>query len=43
MGEWDFVINKFMYFVFTKIVPLYRNIVRRKSKKELKNEISKDN
>ena len=41
IGEWDYVINYPMYFVFTKLVPFYRKIVRRKSKKELKNEISK--
>jgi len=41
IGEWDYVTNKFMYFVFTKLVPIYRNIIRRKSKKELQNEISR--
>ena len=40
IGEWDYVTKKFMYFVFTKLVPLYRKIVRRKSKKVLKHEIS---
>ena len=40
IGEWDYVINKFMYFVFTKLVPIYRKIMRKKSKKELQNEIS---
>ncbi len=40
IGEWDYVTNKFMYFVFTKLVPLYRKIVRNKSKKVLKNEVS---
>ena len=40
LGEWDFVTNKFMYFVFTKLVPLYRSMVRRKSKKELNNELN---
>ncbi len=43
IGEWDYVINHFMYFVFTKLVPIYRKIIRRKSKKELKNEIRKNN
>ena len=41
IGEWDYIINHPMYFIFTKLVPLYRKIVRKKSKKELKNEISK--
>lgn len=40
IGEWDYVTNKIMYFVFTKLVPIYRKIVRKKSKKELKHEIS---
>ena len=41
IGEWDYITNKPMYFVFTKLVPLYRKIVRNKSKKALKNEVSK--
>lgn len=41
LGEWDYVINHFMYFVFTKLVPIYRSLIRRKSKKELQNEISR--
>lgn len=41
MGEWDYITNYPMYLVFTKLVPIYRSIVRNKSKKELKNEISK--
>jgi len=40
IGEWDYITNKPMYFVFTKLVPLYRKIIRNKSKKALKNEIS---
>ena len=39
MGEWDYVTNKFMYFVLTKLVPFYRNAIKRKSKKELENEV----
>ena len=41
IGEWDYVTNPFMYFVFTKLVPIYRKIIRRKSKKELQNEINR--
>ncbi len=41
MGEWDYITNYPMYFVFTKLVPIYRSIIRNKSKKELKNEVSK--
>lgn len=40
IGEWDYIINYPMYFIFTKLVPIYRNIIRNKSKKELKHEIS---
>ena len=43
IGEWDYVTKPFMYFIFTKIIPIYRKIIRNKSKKELKNEISKSN
>lgn len=41
MGEWDYITNYPMYLVFTKLVPIYRKIIRNKSKKELKNEVSK--
>ena len=41
IGEFDYVSNKLMYFVFTKLVPIYRSIIRKKSKRELKNEIKK--
>ena len=41
IGEFDYITNRLMYFVFTKLVPIYRSIVRKKSKKELKNEIEK--
>ena len=43
LGEWDYVTNKLMYFVFTKLVPFYRNMIKKKSKKELNNEINKNN
>ncbi len=41
IGEWDYVRNPLMYFVFTKLVPIYRKIIRNKSKKELQNEVNK--
>jgi peptidoglycan pentaglycine glycine transferase (the first glycine) len=41
IGEWAYVINPIMYFVFTKLVPIYRKIIKKKSKKELQNEISR--
>ena len=40
LGEWDYIINKPMYFIFTKLVPIYRNIIRKKSKKEIEHEVS---
>ena len=36
IGEFDLVTNKFMYFIFTKLIPLYRNSVRKISKKQKK-------
>ena len=39
LGEFDYVINPIMYFAFTKLVPLYRKLVKKKSKKELENEV----
>ena len=41
IGEWDYILNPFMYFVFTKLVPIHRKIIRNKSKKELQNEVNK--
>ena len=42
LGEFDYVTNKLMYFVFTKLVPFYRKMVRNKSKKEIENEVKKN-
>lgn len=33
-GEFDIVINKPMYFIFTKLVPIYRNIIKNIAKKK---------
>ena len=41
LGEWDYVINPVMYFIFTKLVPIYRNIIKKRSKKALKEELEK--
>ena len=41
IGEFDYITNKFFYFVFTKLVPIYRNIIKKRSKKELKDEIDR--
>lgn len=35
-GEFDLITNKLMYFVFTKLVPIYRNIIKKRAKKEKK-------
>lgn len=35
-GEFDLVLNKPMYFVFTKLVPFYRNIIKNRAKKKNK-------
>lgn len=32
IGEFDYITNHFMYFCFTKLVPLYRNLVKKKAK-----------
>ena len=41
IGEFDYIINKKMYFLFNKLVPIYRKIVKKKSKKEVKNGTSR--
>ena len=43
LGEWDYILNKPMYFVFTKLVPIYRNIIKKKSKNKLKKELKNKN
>ncbi len=42
IGEFDYVINPIMYFVFTKLVPLYRKIIRKRSKMEVNNEVKRN-
>lgn len=36
VGEFDYVLKPFMYFVFTKLVPLYRNFIKKMAKKKNK-------
>ena len=38
IGEFDYITKPFIYFIFTKLVPLYRKIVRKKAKKKIKNQ-----
>lgn len=40
VGEFDLVLKPFMYFCFTKLVPFYRNIIRKKAKNNLKKEVN---
>lgn len=40
LGEWDFVTNKLMYLVFTKLVPFYRSLIRKRSKEKLNQELN---
>ena len=42
MGEFDYVIKPIYYLAFTKAVPLYRNMIKNRKKKELKDEIKRD-
>ena len=43
LGEFDYVTNKPMYFIFMKLVPFYRKIIRNRSKKEIENEVKNNN
>ena len=42
MGEFDYVISPFYYFAFKKLVPIYRNMIKKRKKKELKDEIKRN-
>lgn len=33
-GEFDYIINPFMYFIFTRLVPIYRNCIKNIAKKK---------
>lgn len=37
-GEYDYIIKPFMYFVFTKLVPIYRNVIKNLAKKKREKE-----
>ncbi len=39
VGEFDLITNKFMYTVFTKLVPIYRNMVKNRAKKNIKKNV----
>lgn len=41
IGEFDYVVNPLMYFLFTKLIPIYRKIMKKKAKKEIKDEVSR--
>ena len=40
IGEWDYITDPLFYFIFTKLVPIYRKIIRNRSKKELENDLN---
>lgn len=42
MGEFDYVVKPIYYFAFTRLVPIYRNMIKKRKKKELKDEIERD-
>ena len=42
IGEFDLITNKSMYTTFTKLVPFYRNIVKKKAKKNIKKNVEKN-
>ena len=42
MGEFDYVVKPLYYFAFTKLVPIYRNMIKKRKKKELNDEIKRD-
>lgn len=42
IGEFDYITNHLMYFIFTKLVPLYRKLIRLKGKKEVSHEVNTD-
>lgn len=42
LGEFDYITNKPLYFIFNKLVPFYRNHKKKKSRKELKNEVNRN-
>ena len=42
LGEFDYIIKPFMYFVFTKLIPFYRKIVRKKGRREISNEVNRN-
>lgn len=42
MGEFDYIIKPIYYFAFTKVIPIYRNMIKKRKKKELKDEIERN-
>ncbi len=40
IGEFDLVVKPFMYFMFRKLIPIYRNIMKKRLKGGCNNEIS---
>jgi peptidoglycan pentaglycine glycine transferase (the first glycine) len=36
IGEFDLILNKLMYFIYTKLIPIYHKIINKKLRKEVK-------
>ena len=41
IGEWDYIINYPMYFIFTKLVPIYRKIIKQKITEQINERLEK--
>lgn len=41
IGEFDYITKPFMYFCFTKLVPFYRNMIRKRAKKKIQKSVNK--
>ncbi len=43
IGEFDYITKPILYFAFNKLVPLYRNIIKKKARKEVNKKVNKEN
>lgn len=39
IGEFDYIARPFLYFCFTKLVPIYRNMIRKRAKNKIKKTV----
>lgn len=42
IGEFDYILKPFMYFIFTKLIPFYRNIIKKKGRRSISNEVNRN-